>query len=178
MILISVQYVNHVNEYASRDQPLQLRPTPGEFYLPFPISECAHACALDPPFILTALDGLVAMDFGGLNAVITSPNAREVPQFHPGLEFLSSVTQVGKHGALARASDLHSIRQDIANYLPEVTVNVNNVNHVVKPLTKKAFREGSSTNIGFNSECTARLLVGIDRRNAFDKNPKRYAYMF
>ncbi|KAI1789504.1 hypothetical protein LXA43DRAFT_1153862 [Ganoderma leucocontextum] len=75
-----------------------------------------------------------------------------------------------KHAAAGRSTDLSTIKRNFHDYLPTVTVPSG---EVIAPLTH-AQAILKSRNGGYWSQCTGRLVVPIEERDAYDEDPRGY----
>ena len=76
--------------------------------------------------------------------------------------------QVQKHARSARGNDSMNIRDAVANAFEEVELD----SCTIKPIPSKVFVKRGNTQIKFNSLCTSCLLVNIEDRDRFDRNPQ------
>ncbi len=80
------------------------------------------------------------------------------------------IQQIDAHARAGRASDLNSIRKELHTYVPEATLE-NGIK--IPPLRSSQVRQ-QDPSVGYKSITTGRLVVNINERDEFDRDPQRY----
>ena len=75
------------------------------------------------------------------------------------------------HSGCARSSDLASVKAALIANMPTVKLPHGDKVTIVKALTAERFNMKGSVYLGTKSTCTYRLLVSIEGRDEFDKDP-------
>lgn len=86
----------------------------------------------------------------------------------PGLYLKLTALQIQKHARGARANDTSAIRRAIPSAFEEVVLP----SGIISGLTSTDFMRADGRHINYNSLCTTRLLINIEHRDKFDRNPK------
>ncbi|KAM5541569.1 hypothetical protein V8D89_004759 [Ganoderma adspersum] len=76
------------------------------------------------------------------------------------------------HASAGHSSDIATLKRSFHSYLP--TVYLDN-GTCIPPLTVNQYTNLKSRNAGYYSDCSARLIVPINERDAFDEEPHEYA---
>ncbi|PIL29092.1 hypothetical protein GSI_09140 [Ganoderma sinense ZZ0214-1] len=103
----------------------------------------------------------------------------EIPKFkllcqhmlsHPGdISLIAKFLEI--HASAGRSSDIATIKRNFHSYLPTVSLP-NDI--YIAPLSYNQYKNLKTRNGGYNLECSARLVVPINERDAFDREPLAY----